>query len=92
MTAPFTEPRSASKNTLALILVGYIAIFPPLVWETVDSEPWLKAGWIHLTVAAIVIVALHVGLRWMHRRKFTEQARIADGYDEEEFPQTLGLL
>jgi hypothetical protein len=90
MVVPFNERRSSSKSSLAFILVGYIALFPPLVWNTVDAEPWIKASRMHMAFIIIVIAALHPTLHAILRRKFNDQVRLPDG-EEEDWPPKLGL-
>jgi hypothetical protein len=90
MVVPFNERRSSSKNSLAFILVGYIALFPPLVWNTVDAEPWLKSSHLHMAGTLIAIAALHLTLRAILRRGINDQVLLPDG-EEEDWPPKLGL-
>jgi hypothetical protein len=89
MVVPFSE-RHSSRSSLAFILMGYIALFPPLVWNIVDAEPWLKASRVHLVEMVIAIAALHLALRAILRRKFNDQARLPEG-EGEDWPPKLGL-
>jgi hypothetical protein len=89
MTVPFSERRSSSRTSLAFILVGYIALFPPLIWNIVDTEPWLKASRVHLAGTVIAIAAVHLTLRAILQRRFNDRVRLPE--EEEDWPPKLGL-
>ncbi|HEV2273089.1 MAG TPA: hypothetical protein VGR96_02920, partial [Acidobacteriaceae bacterium] len=88
---PFTAPRVRSSVNLAFLIPAYVVLFPPLVWTTVEHEPWLAASLWHLLTAAALILAADYGLRAAHRHRFREEARLLEIEDEEEWPPRLGL-
>lgn len=91
-TIPFTGVRVRSATNLAFVLIPYIGAFPPLVFLTVACEPWMEVSAQHMIAAVLLIIAVHMGLRTVHRRSVEEQAQIPElDEDEEEFPMKLGL-
>ena len=81
----------SSTSHLAFLLPTYLVIFPWLVLATVEKERWLAASISHLVFAVLLIAALDCGLRWMHRRRFDEDATLLPIEDEEAWPPRLGL-
>jgi hypothetical protein len=89
---PFTGEGRASTNNLALILLQYFGLFPPLILLTLSLEPWLAEKAWHVVAAAGIVAAAHFALRRGQRERAEYHANLIDlDGDEEEFPQRLGL-
>jgi cbb3-type cytochrome oxidase subunit 3 len=89
---PFTGEGRASTNNLAVILLQYFGLFPPLILITLSLEPWLARSAWHIALAVAVIAAVHFALRNTQRKHAEYNANLIDlDEDEEEFPQRLGL-
>jgi hypothetical protein len=89
---PFTGARISSTMNLALLLIPFIGIFPPLVLLTLSWEPWIDTNVQHMVTAVLLTIAAHLGLRIVHRRIVKEHANLPQlDEDEEEFPLKLGL-
>ena len=91
-TIPFTGETRAPSTNLAVILLQYFGLFPPLVLATVGLEPWLEASVWHVAGMVVVIGAVHLALLRIHNKDAEYHANLIDlDEDEEEFPQRLGL-
>jgi hypothetical protein len=91
-TIPFTGETRAPATNLALILLQYFGLFPPLVLLSVGLEPWLEVSLWHVAGMVVVIFAVHFALLRIHNKDAEYHANLIDlGEDEEEFPQRLGL-
>ncbi|MGC2398159.1 MAG: hypothetical protein WA510_00180 [Acidobacteriaceae bacterium] len=89
---PFTGEGRGSTNNLALILLQYFGLFPPLILITVSLEPWLAENAWHVAAAMGIIAAAHFALHTIHKERSENYANLIDlDEDEEEFPQRLGL-
>jgi hypothetical protein len=89
---PFTGETKAPATNLALILLQYFGLFPPLVWLSVALEPWLETRLWHVAGTVVMIAAAHFYLRRADRKNAQYYADLIDLDDyEEEFPQRLGL-
>jgi hypothetical protein len=91
LTIPFTGSGVSAKSNLAFILLQYLALFPPLVWMTVDAEPWMERTKVHLAFIVLLIAAAHWGMRVAQQSIVREQEEMLEMDEEEEFPQRLGL-
>jgi hypothetical protein len=91
-TIPFTNARARPTTHLAVVLAQYLGLFPILVFLTLGVEGWMESGLRKIAVAAVVLCAVHLGLRMIHRRLVADYSNQIDlDDDQEEFPQTLGL-
>ncbi len=89
---PFTGAQTASETNLAVVLIQYFGLFPPMVLIAVEIERWMQASLIHSAIVAVATLFLHLRMRAAHRRIATEHAELLDvDAEEEEFPQRLGL-
>jgi len=89
---PFSWVRVGSKASLAVMLIEYVALFPPLVLVVVSVELWMGMSASHLAETVFVVVVLHLALRSAYRKNVIRSSNLMDVDDEEEeFPQRLGL-
>jgi len=89
---PFSGVRVGSKASLAVVLIEYVALFPPLVLVVVSVELWMGMSASHLAETVFVVVVLHLALRSAYRKNVIRSSNLMDVDDEEEeFPQRLGL-
>ena len=91
-TIPFTGAAGAPTTNLAFILLQYFGFFPPLVLLTLSLEPWLEANLWHAAGMIVIVVAVLLWMRRVHRTNVNYYTNLIDlDDDEEEFPQRLGL-
>jgi hypothetical protein len=90
-TIPFTEARVPRNTDLAFILLRYIVFFPLLVLTTVQYEPWIESSVGHLVAAALLVVAVHFGFRYVHWRLMRERANRSFGEEDAVVSPVLGL-
>jgi hypothetical protein len=91
-TIPFTGAAGAPTTNLAFILLQYFGFFPPLVLLTLSLEAWLEANLWHAAGTIVIIVAVILWMRRVHRTNVDYYTNLIDlDDDEEEFPQRLGL-
>jgi hypothetical protein len=89
---PFSGVRPASKASLAVVLIEYVALFPPLVLVAVSVEAWMGLSLAHLIETVVAVIVLHLALRSSYQKNVLRSANLMDVDDEEEeFPQRLGL-
>ncbi len=89
----FTGQPAREQTNLALTVFKFFYFIPFAAWLPVVSEPWIQKSVLHFALAAGLIVAAHLALRWRHReiiRLHCSLRELED--DEEEFPMKLGLL
>jgi hypothetical protein len=90
-TIPFTG-QTTSETNLAVVLIQYFGLFPPMVLIAMEVERWMQVSLIHSVVVVAAAVFIHLWMRAAHRRIATEHAELLDvDAEEEEFPQRLGL-
>lgn len=89
---PFTRGRAPGRTNLAMVMLKYIAFFPPLVLFAPDYERWLEASAPHMLAGAVFVLGAHWWLRARHQKMIREHFILLDlEEDEEEFPLKLGL-
>jgi hypothetical protein len=89
---PFTGTERAPATNLAFVLLQYFGLFPPLVWLSVDLEPWLEASLWHVAGTTGIVLISHLAMRRVFVKNAEYYANLIDLDDyEEEFPQRLGL-
>jgi hypothetical protein len=91
-TIPFTGGQTTSETNLAVVLIQYFGLFPPMVLIAMEIERWMQASLIHSVVVVVATILIHLKMQAAHRRIATEHAELLDvDAEEEEFPQRLGL-
>jgi hypothetical protein len=91
-TIPFTGAQITSETNLAVVLIQYFGLFPPMVLIAVEIERWMQKSFVHSAAVVVATLFIHLWMRAAHRRIATEHAELLDvDAEEEEFPQRLGL-
>ena len=91
-SVPFTGAPSSEEPNLAFTLLKYFTFFPLVIVFPLAAEPWIESKRWHFAVAAAVLIAAHVALRFRHRALIAAHCRqLPLEEDEEDFPMRLGL-
>ena len=88
----FTGEPAREQSNLAITVLKYAALVPAVAWVPLVFEPWIETGVSHFVIAVAAIGAVHMALRYRHRKIILEHCssfHLED--DEEEFPMRLGL-
>lgn len=91
-TIPFTGELARDQSNPAISVLKYIAFVPVVAWIPLISEPWIEYSMRNFAIAIGVTAAMHLLLRYRHRkivREYCDLPGLED--DEEDFPMKLGL-
>lgn len=89
---PFTGEIARDQTNPAISVLKYIAFVPVVAWIPLMAEPWIEGRMRNFAVAIGAITAIHLMLRYRHRRIVREYCGMPGlEDDEEDFPMKLGL-
>ncbi len=92
-TIPFTGAQATSETNLAVVLIQYFGLFPPMVLIAVEIERWMQKSIVHSAAVVVAALFIHLWMRAAHRRIATEHADLldVDAEEEESLAKQLGL-
>ena len=88
---PFTQVRVGSITDFPLMIFRYFVLFPIFVALVLHYEAGIEASVWHLVRTLMLLLAIHLGARWLHARALDQVTVDTPPGEADEFPQRLGL-
>jgi hypothetical protein len=57
---PFTKAQTYSVSNLSFVVITYFVLFPAFALCLVAAEPWMEANPLHLAIAIVCAVGIHI--------------------------------
>jgi len=91
-TVAFTGEPTRDQPNLAFTVLKYYTAFPIVAAFPIFSEWWVEKSAEHMAMAALIVAAVHLLLRYQHGAILRQHCNLPELEDgEEDFPMKLGL-
>jgi hypothetical protein len=88
---PSTKAQIYSVTNLSFVVITYFVLFPAFALSLVAAEPWMEATRLHLAIAIVCAVALHITLGRAKAREVDERTGTLEMDEVVLMPGEMGL-
>ncbi len=88
---PFTKGQSYSVTNLSFVVITYFVLFPAFALSLVAAEPWIEAKRLHLALAIVCAIAIHVMLGRVKAREVDDRTGAVEMDEVVLMPGEMGL-